>query len=111
VQLRVIVAADFRRILRELHHKLEHHAILFGYCCAPVVFPQSGHKLVVQRDATQKLCVRLDSIKTPVRNRDDGRDHFVLPPRKRQFWGHKRPERRERMVERVGYQSVRRDYP
>jgi hypothetical protein len=43
---------------------------------------------LIQRDATQKLCVRLQSILAAVDCRHDRRDHLVLPPTERQVGRH-----------------------
>jgi hypothetical protein len=45
-----------------------------------MVPPQRGGEFVVETDATQELGVALDSVEAAVVRRDDGGDHFVLPP-------------------------------
>ena len=51
--------------------------------------------------------MRLDSIKAPVGYRHHRRDHFVLTSLKRQVRRHQRTERRKRVEERFGNQTVR----
>jgi hypothetical protein len=49
---------------------------------------QGLDQFFVQRDATQKLCVGLDSIHAPVGHRDHGGDHFVVAAFERQIGRH-----------------------
>ena len=83
-QLYVIAFGDARGISRQLSDIVKHHALLFGDWRSPIVLLQRFDQLVIQGYATQKLCVRLDSIMTAVRDRDHGGDHLVLPARQRQ---------------------------
>jgi hypothetical protein len=41
---------------------------------------QRVRKLLIKADATQKLCVRFESIDAAIERRDRGRDHLVLAP-------------------------------
>ena len=69
---------DLRRIARDLLDVLEHDAVLLGDRRRAVVGLQRLDERFIQRDATQKLCVRLQSILAPVGRRDDRGDHLVL---------------------------------
>ena len=91
--------------LVSLHDVVEHHAILLGDRRGSVVVLQGLDQLFIQRDATQKLCVRLDSILAAVGDRDHRRDHLVLAARERQVGRHQHAEGREGVVERVGDQG------
>src|SRR5689334_22520209 len=62
----VIRRRDARSVARDLRHVIEHHFLLLGDRRLAIVVLEYGYQLMVQRDATQKLCVRLDSIMTPV---------------------------------------------
>jgi len=77
-QLVMIVSLNFGRVFCELHHEIEHDAIarFDGGCC--VVALQRFDKFRIEGDATQKLCVRFNSIHTPIGDRDHGGDHLVL---------------------------------
>ena len=105
----VIGGRDARRVARDLHDVIEHHFLLLGDRRLAVVVFESGYQLLVQCNPTQKLCVRLDSIMTPVRDRHHRRDHLVLSSVERQVRRHQRSKRRKRVKERVGNQTVRRD--
>jgi hypothetical protein len=74
----VVVFPDSRGVLREFDHVVQHHALLFGYGGGRVVLLQRVDQCFVQRYATQKLCVGLDSIDAPVGDGNHRRDHFVL---------------------------------
>jgi hypothetical protein len=69
---------DSRGVFGDPHGVVQHHAFLLsdGSCC--VIFLQRFDQILIQRDPTQKLCVRFDSIDAPVRDRNHGGDHFVL---------------------------------
>jgi hypothetical protein len=45
-----------------------------------VVFLQRSHQIAIKGHATQKLCVRLNSIVAPVGYRNHGGNHLVLLP-------------------------------
>jgi hypothetical protein len=87
-----------RCISRELDDVVKHRAILARNRRLPVVSPQHGDKFFIQTRSTQKLCVRFDSIKAPVRNRDHGCDHLVLAAGERQVRRHQYSKRRESMI-------------
>ena len=91
----------------DLLGELEHHTILFGDWRRPVIALQRLHERFVKSDPTQKLCVRVESILTPIHRGHDGRNHFVLPPRQRQIGRHHRGEGGKRMIERRRNQGVR----
>ena len=74
-----------------------------------VIILEGRDERLVQRDPTQKLCVRLDSIVAAVRDRDDGRYHLMLRARERQVGRHERAECGEGVEERVGDEAVRGD--
>ena len=59
-------AADFRCILGKLDHVVHHHAFRRGERRLRVVSLKRSNQILIQRDATQKLCVGLDSIDAPV---------------------------------------------
>ena len=75
-----ILSRTFRRILGQLDHIIEHHAILLRNRRRLVVTLQRRNHFFIQRHPAQKLCVRLDSIHAPVRHRNHGRNHLVLRP-------------------------------
>ncbi|HJT28486.1 MAG TPA: hypothetical protein VJ784_13825, partial [Pyrinomonadaceae bacterium] len=64
----VIGRRDARRVARDLHDVIQHHFLLLGDRRLPVVVFESSNQFLVQCNATQKLCVRLDSIMTAVRD-------------------------------------------
>ena len=74
-----ILRAKRRRVERELLRVLEHRAIGVVDRGAAKVALQRLDQRIVQRNVTQKLCVRFQSKETPVRRRDDRGDHLVLP--------------------------------
>jgi hypothetical protein len=97
----VIVGRNFRRILRQLHHVIEHGAILCTDFRRLVIPLQRVHERFVQSDATQKLCVGFDSIDAPVRYGNHDCNHFVLAALQRQVWRHQRTESAEGMKQGI----------
>src|SRR5215469_2943380 len=67
--------------------------------------------MLIECHSTQKLCVRFDSIKTPVGDRYHGGDHFVLASSERQLTRHQHAKLGEGMIECLGNQAVRTDNP
>src|SRR5215469_16532340 len=67
--------------------------------------------MLIQCHPTQKLCVRFDSIKTPVGDRYHGGDHLVLASSERQFGRHQHAKLGEGVIECRGNQAVRTDNP
>ena len=102
----VIFLVNLSRIPGDSHDVVEHHAILVAYRRGCVVALQSFDQILIQSDSTQKLCVRFYSIDAPVRSRDDGCDHLVLPASQREIRGHQRPKSGKGMIERFGNQAV-----
>jgi hypothetical protein len=74
----VVFRRDARGILGELHDVVEHHPLGIGHRRGLVISFQCFDEIVVERDATQKLCVRVNSILTSVLRRHHRRDHLVL---------------------------------
>jgi hypothetical protein len=97
---------DAGGIASNLLDVLEHHPILFRDGGRPEIGFERLDERFIQRDTTQKLCVGLQSILAPVRDRDDRRDHLLLAPRERQIWRRQHAECRERMEEGIGDQGV-----
>ena len=62
----VIVLPDFGRVLGDFHHVVEHDSLLRSNGSGGVVLLQRIDQFFIQRDATQKLCVGVDSINAPV---------------------------------------------
>ena len=106
-QVRDVVARTLRGVLCELHNVVEHPAVLLRKRRLRVVVAQLRNEGFVQRDATQKLCVRLDSIKAAVGDRHHGGDHFVLATLEREVGRHQSAERREGVKEDLRQQRVR----
>jgi len=106
VQVLVIAHRNPRSILRQLHNEIEHRPIHFADRGSLVIFAQRLNQSIVQCDPTQKLCVRFDSVMTSVDDRHHGRDHFVLPARKRKIRRHQHTKGRECVIQRVGDQAV-----
>src|ERR1017187_1555675 len=102
-----VVLPTLGSVLGQLDHIVHHHPLLRRDRRGRVVLFQSLHQFFIQRHSTQKLCVRLDSIHSPVGHRDHGRDHFMLPPAQRQLRRHQRAKRSERVIERLRNQRVR----
>jgi len=93
-------------VVGELSHVVEHEPIRLRNRSRPVVLLQGPHQLFVKGNATQKLCVGLDSIMTTVGDRHHGGDHFMLSSGKRQIRRHQGAERGKGVIESVGYQAV-----
>jgi hypothetical protein len=74
----MVLPSNSSRIPRQRCDKVKHGSILIGYGRCSIVLFQSTDELVIESYATQKLCVRFDSIMTPVQHGDDGGDHLVL---------------------------------
>ena len=72
--------------------ELEHHVVGRRDVGRAVVAPQRIHEVGIEGDATQKLCVGLQSIEAAVHRRDDRGDHLVLAPLERQV-GRRGPRR------------------
>ena len=102
----VIALPDFGGIFGELDDVVEHHAFLWRDWGSCVVALQRFHQFLIERDSTQKLCVRFDSIHAPVRHRNHGGDHLVLAALQRQIGRHHRAKRAEGMKHRVRNQRV-----
>ena len=106
-QLFVILLPDLGGIFGELNDVVEHDTLLGRDRSGGVVTFQRFDQSFVQRNATQKLCVGIDSIHAPVGDRDHGGDHFVMAALERQIGGHERTEGGKSMVQRLGNQGVR----
>ena len=76
---------DASGVARDLLDVLEHHAILIRDRRRPMIGFQRVDQRFIQRDPTQKLCVRLQSILAPVDRRHHRRDHLVLATAQRQL--------------------------
>ena len=59
-------AADLCSILGKLNHVVHHHALRRGDRRLCVVRLKRFNQCFIEGDATQKLCVGLDSINTPI---------------------------------------------
>lgn len=77
----VVPRRDARGVARDLHDVIQHYFFLLRDRRRSVVFFQRRYQVLVQSHSTQKLCVRFDSIMTPVGHRDHRRDHLMLPSR------------------------------
>ena len=64
----MMVSGNACRIARQQGYEIEHHSILFRDLRCPVIILQRSDQFFIQGYATQKLCVRFDSIMTAVRN-------------------------------------------
>jgi len=80
----VVGGGDAGRILCYLHDVIQHHTILLPDRGMLVVFLQRSYQLAVKSNATQKLCVRFDSIVAAVGYGNHGCDHLVLLTLQRQ---------------------------
>ena len=78
-----VLRAEPGGVARELLDELEHHVVRPRDVGRAVVVSQRLHEVGIERDATQKLCVGLQSIEAAVHRRDDRGDHFVLAPLER----------------------------
>jgi hypothetical protein len=84
-QLLMMILRKPGSILCQLGYVIEHEPLPLRNRSSPVVLLQGLDQLFVQGDATQKLCVRLDSIMTSVGDRDDCGDHLMLSSGERQI--------------------------
>ena len=57
---------DSRGISGHLYDVVEHHPLLLGDGCRTIVRFERGYQRFIECDTTQKLCVRFDSIMTPI---------------------------------------------
>lgn len=105
----VISGADFRGVFGELNHVVQHHAFLRSDWSGLIVHAQGLDQVFVESDATQKLCVGLNSIKAAIGDGNNGGDHLVLPTSEREFGRHQCAEGREGVMQGGGNQSVRAD--
>ena len=85
-------------IARELRDIIEHCFVLIRNWRGAIVLLQGLYQFFIESDATQKLCVRFDSIVTPVCDRHDSGDHLLLTPAERQVRRHQDTEGRECVV-------------
>lgn len=102
----MITFPDLSGVLGELHDVIEHNAFLICNRRRGVIPLKRFNQLLIQGHSTQKLCVGIDSINTPIGDRNHGSDHLVLPAAKWQFRRHEHAKGRERMVEGLGNQAV-----
>jgi len=105
----MVFRRDPRSILGELHDVVEHHTLGIRDRRGLVVRLQRFDEIVVKRDPTQKLCVRVNSILASVLRRHHRRDHLVLAARERKIRRHQRPECRECVIQRIRDETVRLD--
>ncbi len=102
----VVGAADLCSIFGKLDHVVHHHALRRRERRRRVIRLERFNQCFIQCDATQKLCVRLDSINTPIGHRDHGGDDLVLAAAERKLGRHERAKGREGVVERIRDQAV-----
>ncbi len=81
----MICRAALGGVFGQLHHVIDHHAVLLTDWRAFIIPLQRLNHFSVQCYATQKLCVRLDSIVAAVGDRHHGGNHFVLVAGQRQI--------------------------
>ena len=105
-QLLMIILSKPGSVLCQLGYIIEHEQLLLGNRSSPVVLLQGLDQLFVQGDATQKLCVRFDSIMTSVGDRDDCGDHLMLSSGERQIRRHQGAERGKGVIQSVRYQAM-----
>jgi len=79
-ELFMVVFPDLGGVFRELDDVVEHDAFLFGDRSRGVIALKRFDQGLIEGDATQKLCVRVDSIDAPVCHRNHGCDHLVMAP-------------------------------
>jgi hypothetical protein len=103
----VIRRAALRGVFGQLHDVVEHDAVSIGDGRSGVVVLESIDHVFVESDATQKLCVRFDSIVAAVSYRDHGGDHFMLIAGERQVGREQDAVGAEGVEKRVGNQGVR----
>jgi len=108
-QTRVIGRTDFCGVFGDLHDVFHHDPFLVRECRLGVVGLERLNKFVVQRNATQKLCVGFDSINAPIGDRNHGGDDFVLAAAQRQIGRHQRAECGKGVIQRAGDEAVRLD--
>jgi hypothetical protein len=96
-QPRVEGRRDARGVIRDLLDVLQHHPILVRQRHRPEVGRESLDEALIQRDPTQKLCVRLQSILAPVVaettvviiscwRRVSGRSGAIIAPKAAKAW-------------------------
>ncbi len=93
----------------QLGDVVQHGDIGRGQRSVVIVRTNGLYKLVIQADATQKLCVGFRSIETGVVHRDRRSDHLVLGAAQGQIRGEQGAIGRERMIERIGQKAMRTD--
>jgi hypothetical protein len=98
-----------RGVFGKLDHVLHHGQLGSGDRRGRVVLAQRCNQLVIQRDPTQKLCVRVDSVAAAVGERGHGGDHLLVSPAQRQGRRHQDAKGRESVVKGFGDQAVRDD--
>jgi len=64
----VVLRVNARRVPGQLHDIIKHDAILFTDRSAAIIGFERLNQFFIERNATQKLCVRFDSIMTAVRD-------------------------------------------
>ena len=84
-QPNMIARAALRGILGNFDHVFQHGFILLANGCGAKIALQGLHHGIIQGNATQKLCVRLDSIMAMIGDRNHRCDHFLLIAAQRQF--------------------------
>jgi hypothetical protein len=102
----VIRRATLRGIFGQFHDVVEHDAVLIRDRRVFVVLFQRLDHFLVERDATQKLCVRFYSIMATVGYRNHGGDHFVLIACERQIGREQNAVSAEGVKESIGKQCV-----
>jgi hypothetical protein len=108
-QVLVMSAANFRSVFGQLDHIFHHRSFRHSQWRLGIVGLERSNQVFVQRYATQKLCVGLDSIGAPVGYRDHRGNDFVLSPREREFGRHQHTESCKGMVQSSGDKAVRLD--
>ena len=102
----VVGSADLCSILGKLDDVLHHHALRRGEGRLRVIRLKRFNQCLIESDATQKLCVGLDSINTPISHRNHGGDDLMLSAAERKVGRHKYAEGRESVKERVRDEAV-----
>lgn len=100
------VGANAGGVAGQLNDIFAHEELGGGNGRGAVVLAKRVDQFLIESDATQKLCVGFDSIPAPIRDGDDGGDHFVLAALEGKVGRHQRAERGERVVKSVRNQSV-----
>jgi hypothetical protein len=75
----MIISGDLGRVSGQFHDICQHHPFLMGDGSSRVVAFERIDQGRGESYATQKLCVRFDSIDATVGDRHQGSDHLVLP--------------------------------